>query len=96
MPYKTFGETGAPCRAWGSIVYITARCQHRCPHCYEDFQRGAMPDMPEEIFDLYLEKSAKHGLLGNVTLIGGEPFFYRCGAFNPFYPENLAAGRAHL
>lgn len=33
-----------------------------------------MPDMPEEIFDLYLEKGAKHGLLGNVTLIGGEPF----------------------
>lgn len=56
------------------MLHFTTRCQHRCRHCYVDFERGNVIDMPDETIDLLLAKCAAASLLGNVTLLGGEPF----------------------
>jgi hypothetical protein len=50
------------------------RCQHRCAHCYVDDTHGGVEEMPDEVLNRILEKSATAGLLATVTLLGGEPF----------------------
>lgn len=69
-----FASTGASCRSWGCMIHFTTQCQHRCAHCYVDFERGNVRDMSDELLDLILAKCAALDLLGNVTLLGGEPF----------------------
>lgn len=69
-----FASTNAPCQPWGCMIHFTTRCQHRCAHCYVDFERNGVGDMPEKTLDLIIAKCAVADMLGNVTLIGGEPF----------------------
>ena len=56
------------------MIHLTTRCQHRCAHCYVDFERGDEPDMSDTLLDRVIAKCAAADLLGNVTLLGGEPF----------------------
>lgn len=56
-------------------VELTAQCNLRCTHCYNDFTDAAPGLDPEELISILREWKA-HGLLG-VELTGGEPLLYR-------------------
>ena len=67
-------ELNVPCLPWGCMIYFTLRCEHRCEHCYVDFNRGGVLDMQDSALSVIIEKGASSGLLRNITLVGGEPF----------------------
>ena len=60
---------------YGCAFFITTRCHHRCRHCFLECDPRQGLDMPDYMLDDLIDRAWRAGLLRNVTIVGGEPFF---------------------